>query len=57
MENQNDLSTYDNLECPHCDKVCKPVKVKKSGTVVYEKHECNSGEYSFSIDKNGDLIE
>lgn len=53
-----DLKSYDNLECPECDKLCKPKKVLKNGTVVYEKHECNSSnDFSFSINANGDLIE
>lgn len=50
-------SDYDRLQCPDCDKVCKPVKVRKNGTVVYEKHDCNSGEYSFEIDIEGNLVE
>lgn len=48
---------YDILECPVCDKPCKPVKVKKNGTVVYQTHECNSGDYHFEIDIEGNLVE
>ncbi len=52
------LETYDTLECPECGKLCKPKKVLKNGTVVYEKHGCNNDDnYSFAIDANGDLIE
>lgn len=52
------LKDYDELECPSCEKVCKPVKELKNGTVVYEKHACESGDdFSFSIDINGDLVE
>lgn len=53
-----ELSTYDTLECPECEKPCKPDYVKKNGTVVYKKHSCvNSDRYYFAIDINGDLIE
>lgn len=49
---------YDILECPECEKPCKPVKELKNGTVVYETHECeNSDEHSFSIDVEGNLVE
>ena len=48
---------YDILECPDCDRKCKPVKVLKNGTVVYEKHQCNNGDHSFRIDIDGDLVE
>lgn len=58
---KEDLSKYDNLECPHCGKLCKPVKELKNGTVVYESHECTYAggrdKYFFAIDVNGDLIE
>lgn len=55
---RNDLSSYDKLECPDCDKLCSPKKVLKNGTVVYEKHPCNNADdYSFAIDINGDLVE
>lgn len=55
----NDLTLdYDNLECPICEKTCRPIKVLKNGTVLYEKHLCESeDDYFFSIDINGDLIE
>lgn len=58
------LSDYDTLECPFCDKPCKPARVYKSGAVKYEKHWCTSGGFggfggyrSFSIGVNGDLID
>lgn len=55
MEN---LKDYDELECPVCDRVCKPNKVLKNGTVVYETHDCiNESDYSFRIDEDGNLIE
>lgn len=58
MSEKNKLSDYDTLECPICDKHCKPSKELKNGTVVYEKHECeNSDDYSFSIDIEGNLID
>lgn len=55
---KEDLKDYDNLECPYCDKVCKPSKVLKDGTCVYQKHECkHSSNYQFKININGDLID
>lgn len=52
------LKNYDEIECHECDKLCRPVKELKNGTVVYESHECeNSDNYSFSIDVEGNLIE
>lgn len=54
----SNLKDYDELECPQCERVCKPVKELKNGTVVYESHECeNDDNYSFSIDVEGNLIE
>jgi|GEM_PF-4590455 len=58
MVNHENPKSYDKLECPVCDKLCNPVKVKKNGTVVYENHECdNSDDFHFEIDVNGDLVE
>lgn len=57
MKAETKLSDYDNLECPLCDEICKPVKVKRNGTVVYSKHDCNHGEYQFEINIDGELIE
>lgn len=51
------LKTYDILECPRCDKLCKPKSIKKNGTVVYQRHMCADGYYHFGIDITGDLIE
>ena len=56
-QNVDDLSTYDILECPRCDKKCKPYLIKKNGTVVYQRHMCADGYYHFAIDIGGDLIE
>lgn len=50
-------SDYDKLECPECDMLCKPVKIRKNGTVIYETNECNNGDYHFEIDIDGDLVE
>ena len=57
------LEDYDELECPHCGKICQPDAVRKNGTVVYERHDCRS-EYeihshnrSFEINAGGELVE
>lgn len=58
--NLDSLESYDTLECPRCEKLCKPVEIKPNGTVVYKRHMCEGyghGYYTFSIDINGDLIE
>lgn len=58
MSNEKITQKYDTLECPVCNRLCKPSKELRNGTVVYEKHECeNQDDYSFSIDVEGNLIE
>lgn len=58
MKTNTELDKYDELECPNCEKICKPVKVLKNETVVYKKHECiNDDNYSFRIDIEGNLVE
>lgn len=52
-----DLSSYDNLECPRCDKVCKPTSIVANKNLVSYKHDCINGDYTFKIDENGDLID
>lgn len=52
------IDIYDILECPECDRACKPVKELKNGTVVYEAHDCiASDNYQFSIDVEGNIVE
>ncbi len=50
----NDLSLYDKLECPHCETLTPPQKVKKDGSVVYVCPEC---EEKFIINAKGELVE
>jgi len=56
---KNDLTEYDNLECPMCDKLCKPHKILRDKTVQYSKHSCLAcygDETYFSIDEDGNLV-
>lgn len=56
-----ELSTYDKLNCPLCDKLCYPDAIRKNGTVIYNKHKCKTEyEYSsymrhFEINEEGEL--
>jgi len=59
----NELKKYDDLECPNCGRICKPVRILKSGTVAYETHYCESkyqvfGGTSthFKINAEGELV-
>lgn len=56
-EKQYNLESFDDLECPVCDKICKPTKVVSNTLTVSYKHECNNGTYTFKINENGDLID
>ena len=60
------LSSFPDLECPMCGRVCQPIAYTKLGT-KYEIHKCepndenmqplaNVGKRSFRINNNGDLI-
>ena len=52
---------YDILECPRCDKECKPTRINKDESVSYETHECQdrwelvSSKRSFKITADGGL--
>ena len=56
------LKNYDELECPICEKVCKPDAIRKNGTVVYKTHNCNNGyefvdvKRHFEINVDGELM-
>lgn len=58
-----DLTTYDVLECPHCDKLCKPDAIGKDGTCIYELHRCKpefalyAMPFRFEINREGELVE
>ena len=56
MKTKLDPNDYDILECPRCDKKCKPTAVSEKINVSY-KHVCIDGSYTFKIDVNGDLVE
>lgn len=53
---------YDVLECPRCEKACKPTRLNKNESVSYETHDCQdkweweSKKRSFRITANGDLV-
>lgn len=63
MENYLIQEGYDILECPRCDKPCKPDAKRMNGTIVYERHKCKSEYqrevimYHFEIDEHGDFID
>lgn len=50
------LKDFDDLECPVCDKLCKPTSVNSKFTVSY-RHSCNNGDYTFKINAQGELID
>jgi hypothetical protein len=52
----DDLSTYDTLECPVCDQLCKPTKILKNGSCCYT-HDCHGDQYTFKINATGELVE
>lgn len=59
---QNDKSTYPELECPVCDRLCKPWKLTKKLEVV---HRCNNKDehpdshptVSWKIAQNGEMTQ
>jgi hypothetical protein len=59
----DDLGGYDTLECPNCDKKCKPDAIRKDGTVIYERHKCKgpydleSSMQCFEINVDGEIVE
>lgn len=62
-QKQDELLTYDTLECPTCDKKCHPDAIRRNGTVVYEVHRCKGAfdafptNEHFEIDIEGNLVE
>lgn len=58
-----EIETYDTLECPLCNKLCKPDAIGQDGTVIYERHKCKTSYQlearvrRFEIDINGDIVE
>lgn len=50
------IKDFDVLDCPMCDKPCKPVRVSKNYVVTYERHDCTGGNSRyFSINETGEL--
>lgn len=56
-----ELVGYDVLDCPLCEKSCKPVGINIDGCVYYESHLCQTmsepqpTKRMFTIDSNGDV--
>lgn len=52
---------YEILQCPRCNKECKPVRINKDESVTYETHDCqdqweiSASKRSFKITADGDL--
>lgn len=63
MKNQLIKEGYDILECPYCEKKCKPDAKRQNGTIVYEMHSCHPSymlepiKRSFEINIDGEIVE
>ena len=60
---QEELNKYDDLECPNCGHICKPVRILKNGSVAYQTHYCESEhevfggkKRHFKINVDGELV-
>lgn len=57
-----ELTDFDELNCPYCDTLCKPVSIARNGKVTYETHKCGlyfwvkTFKRNFKINKNWDLV-
>mgnify|MGYP000067764674 CR=1 FL=1 len=63
MSHETDLTKYDKLECINCDTLCEPDAVRRDGTVIYERHQCQDKyeitpvSRSFEIDFDGEVVQ
>lgn len=51
---------YPALECPLCERLCKPRSLNKDGSVTYScppDHEKHGNRYTWRIAKEGELLE